>query len=96
MDPLVGQIPLDPFITMGLITFTCGGAGWLIGPTIGSKVFNWKHKQYIPQMKEKEKEFFRRIKRFRVDPSASSMANPVPGMSFPLKPNMLGCARDGY
>lgn len=31
-------------------------------------------------MDEKEKEFYRRIKRFRVDPSASSMANPVPGM----------------
>ena len=33
-------------------------------------------------MDEKEKEFYRRIKRFRVDPSASSVANPVPGMSL--------------
>lgn len=27
MDALVSQITLDPFITLGLITFTCGGVG---------------------------------------------------------------------
>ena len=30
-------------------------------------------------MDEKEKEFYNRVKKYRVDPSASSMANPVPG-----------------
>lgn len=35
-------------------------------------------------MDEKEKEFYRRIKTYRVDPSASSMANPVPGTFNPL------------
>lgn len=30
------------------------------------------------QMEKKEKEFYGRIKKFRVDPSASSAANPVP------------------
>lgn len=78
MDALVSQIPLDPFITLGLITFACGGAGWLIGPTIGSLAFNWRNRKFRVQMDEKEKEFYRRIKRFRVDPSNSSMANPVP------------------
>jgi mitochondrial import inner membrane translocase subunit TIM23 len=28
--------------------------------------------------KQKEKEFYSRIKKYRVDPSASSLANPVP------------------
>jgi len=42
-------------------------------------------------MDEKEKEFYRRIKRFRVDPSASSMANPVPGMF-----SILGGEGSGY
>lgn len=28
--------------------------------------------------RQKEVEFYRRVKKFRVDPSASSMANPVP------------------
>jgi len=78
MDALVSQIPLDPFITLGLITFTCGGIGWLTGPTVGTGVFNWRNRKFKAQMDEKEKEFYRRIKRFRVDPSASSMANPVP------------------
>jgi import inner membrane translocase subunit TIM23 len=80
MDALVSQIPLDPFITLGLITFTCGGLGWLAGPVVGTAVFNWRNRKFRAQMDEKEKEFYRRIKRYRVDPSASSMANPVPGM----------------
>lgn len=79
MDALVGQIPLDPFITLGLITFTCGGIGWLVGPILGTAAFNLKNRKFRSQMDEKEKEFYRRVKRFRVDPSASSMANPVPG-----------------
>ncbi|CZR51018.1 probable PAM17 Presequence translocase-associated motor subunit, required for stable complex formation between cochaperones Pam16p and Pam18p [Phialocephala subalpina] len=78
MDAIVGQIPLDPFITLGLITFTCGGVGWLAGPIVGTAVFNWRNRKFRGQMDEKEKEFYRRIKRYRVDPSASSMANPVP------------------
>ncbi|KAE9381237.1 Pam17-domain-containing protein [Stipitochalara longipes BDJ] len=78
MDALVSQIPLDPFITLGLITFTCGGIGWLTGPIVGTGVFNLRNRKFKAQMDEKEKEFYRRIKRFRVDPSASSMANPVP------------------
>ena len=82
MDALVSQIPLDPFITLGLITFTCGGIGWLTGPIVGTAVFNLQNRKFKAQMDEKEKEVSsnRRIKRFRVDPSASSMANPVPGM----------------
>ncbi|KAE8448366.1 hypothetical protein EG329_009610 [Mollisiaceae sp. DMI_Dod_QoI] len=78
MDALVSQIPLDPFITLGLITFTCGGLGWLAGPIVGTAFFNWRNRKFRSQMDEKEKEFYRRIKRYRVDPSASSMANPVP------------------
>jgi len=78
MDSIVSQIPLDPFITLGLITFTCGGVGWLLGPIVGTAIFNFRNREFRGQMDEKEKEFYRRIKRFRVDPSASSMANPVP------------------
>jgi len=79
-DPIVSQIPLDPFITLGLISFSCGGVGWLVGPIIGTAIFNWRiGKNKKVQMAEKEVEFYRRVKRYRVDPSASSMANPVPG-----------------
>ncbi|KAK6587351.1 hypothetical protein PZA11_000641 [Diplocarpon coronariae] len=78
MDALVSQIPLDPFVTLGLITFSCGGVGWLLGPIVGTGLFNWRNRKFREQMDVKEKEFYRRVKRFRVDPSASSMANPVP------------------
>lgn len=80
MDAIVGQIPLDPMVTLGLITMACGGTGWLAGPSVGTGVFNWRNRKFRAQMDEKETEFYRRIKRFRVDPSNSSMANPVPGM----------------
>ncbi|TVY32104.1 Presequence translocated-associated motor subunit pam17, mitochondrial [Lachnellula subtilissima] len=78
MDSLVSQFPLDPFITLGIITFLCGGAGWLVGPIVGTGMFNWRNRGVRDQMDQKEREFYRRIKKFRVDPSASSAANPVP------------------
>lgn len=77
MDSIVAQIPLDPFITLGLLTFTCGGLGWLLGPIIGTGVFNMANAKSRGEMIVKEKEFYDRVKRYRVDPSASSMANPV-------------------
>ncbi|PQE31091.1 presequence translocase-associated motor subunit protein [Rutstroemia sp. NJR-2017a WRK4] len=78
MDALVSQVPLDPFITLGLITFACGGVGWLTGPILGTAAFNLKNRKFRQQMDAKEKEFYARVKKYRVDPSASSMANPVP------------------
>ncbi|KAL2883285.1 TIM23 complex component [Colletotrichum sp. CLE4] len=77
-DPLVTQIPLDPFITMGLMTMGFGALGWLIGPSVGSLVFYTLNKRWKTQMTVKEKEFFARIKKNRVDPSVSSVGNPVP------------------
>jgi len=82
MDKLVSQIPLDPFITLGMITFLCGGVGWLAGPVFGTATFNWRNRGVRGQMDDKEKEFYRRVKKYRVDPSASSMGNPVPGKLF--------------
>ncbi|CAK7231378.1 TIM23 complex component [Sporothrix curviconia] len=77
-EPLLSQIPLDPFLTLGLMTFGFAALGWLAGPSIGNVVFyTWK-RQYKTQMTLKETQFFARIKRNRVDPSASSAGNPVP------------------
>ncbi|KAK5988558.1 Presequence translocated-associated motor subunit PAM17 [Cladobotryum mycophilum] len=77
-EPLVGQIPLDPFVTLGLMTFACAGMGWLIGPTIGNQVFYIINRRFKAQMMQKESEFFARVKKHRVDPSNSSAGNPVP------------------
>jgi import inner membrane translocase subunit TIM23 len=50
MDAIVEQIPLDPFTSLGLITFACGGIGWLMGPIVGTGIFNMMNKKYISQM----------------------------------------------
>jgi import inner membrane translocase subunit TIM23 len=49
-EPLLGLIPLDPFITMGLMAFSSATLGWLLGPSLGSGVFNLWHRSIRPQM----------------------------------------------
>ncbi|EEA24913.1 TIM23 complex component [Talaromyces marneffei ATCC 18224] len=79
LDTLGAQVMgLDPFIVLGLATAACGALGWLIGPVLGNTVWGLVYRQYRGGIAIKEKEFFNRIKRFRVDPSANSIANPVP------------------
>ncbi len=70
------QVPLDPFVTLGLMTMACAGMGWLVGPSLGSQVFYLMNRRYKTQMMEKESEFFTRVKKNRVDPSNSSAGNP--------------------
>ncbi|KPM45360.1 hypothetical protein AK830_g1240 [Neonectria ditissima] len=77
-EPIVSQIPLDPVVTLGLMTFACGGMGWLVGPSIGAQVFYMYHRKWKKQITQKEAEFFTRIKKHRVDPTNSSASNPVP------------------
>ncbi|KAF2832273.1 Pam17-domain-containing protein [Ophiobolus disseminans] len=69
---------LDPFMLMGLSTFGMLAAGWLIGPIFGNKVFNVAYRGVLAEFTAKDSGFFNRIKRHRVDPTASSLANPPP------------------
>ncbi|KAG9243128.1 mitochondrial import protein Pam17-domain-containing protein [Calycina marina] len=79
VDPFISQIPLDPFVTLGITCFAAGGAGWLLGPILGTAVFSWRiGRSRKQQMGEKEREFYKRVKKYRVDPSGGSVANPVP------------------
>lgn len=75
-ESVVGKIPLDPFVTLGLMTFSFAALGWLIGPVLGTTVFNLFKRQVKAQMALKESQFFVRIKKHRVDPTSSSMNNP--------------------
>jgi import inner membrane translocase subunit TIM23 len=75
-DSVVGKIPLDPLITLGLMTMGAAALGWLVGPSLGTAVFNALKGKYKGPMAVKESEFFARIKKHRVDPSASSVRNP--------------------
>ncbi|KAG5988082.1 TIM23 complex component [Claviceps lovelessii] len=77
-EPLVMQIPLDPFVTLGLMTLACAGLGWLVGPSIGNQVFYLMNHRLKAQMMQKESEFFTRVKKHRVNPTNSSASNPVP------------------
>jgi len=48
-DALTGQIPLDPILTLGLITLGCTAMGWVVGPSLGNAVFYLiKHKYKAP------------------------------------------------
>ncbi|KAJ5115345.1 Mitochondrial import protein Pam17 [Penicillium alfredii] len=69
---------LDPFVVLGLATAACGAIGWLAGPFVGNGVWGLVYRRFKPSVVVKEKEFFDRIRRFRVDPSTNSIANPVP------------------
>ncbi|RAL12032.1 presequence translocated-associated motor subunit PAM17 [Aspergillus homomorphus CBS 101889] len=69
---------LDPFVVLGMATAACSAAGWLAGPFVGNAVWGLIYRRYKPSLLVKEKEFFDRIRRFRVDPSSNSIANPVP------------------
>lgn len=75
-EPLVAQVPLDPLVTLGLMTMGCAGMGWLVGPSIGNQIFYLMNRRYKTQMVQKETEFFARVKRNRVDPTNSSAGNP--------------------
>lgn len=75
-EPVVMQIPLDPFVTLGLMTLACAAMGWLVGPSIGNQVFYLLNHRLKAQMMSKETEFFARVKKNRVDPTNSSAGNP--------------------
>ncbi|KAA6407336.1 MAG: presequence translocase-associated motor subunit [Lasallia pustulata] len=79
LEALSGQVlGLDPFVVLGLATVGCAAAGWLIGPVLGGTVFGFWYRRFGAQVAEKEREFFYRIKKYRVEPSSQSIANPVP------------------
>lgn len=80
LEWLLGSIPMDPFFSLGLITLSFAGLGWLAGPSLGNAIFYaFKSGGGVKtSMAIKEAEFFARIRKNRVDPSSSSVQNPVP------------------
>jgi import inner membrane translocase subunit TIM23 len=77
-DSVIALVPLEPFITLGLLVFTFAGLGWLAGPAIGSEAFYMLNRTVRRQIRVKESLFLSRIKKNRADPSNSSASNPVP------------------
>lgn len=75
---LAASFGLDPLMVTGLSTIGMLAAGWLIGPFFGGALFSMRYRTMGGDIQRKEREFYNRIKRHRVDPTSSSMANPVP------------------
>ncbi|PNS17817.1 hypothetical protein CAC42_3212 [Sphaceloma murrayae] len=69
---------LDPFIALGLTITAVGGAGWLLGPFVGNAAFLLRNRRTKDAIAKKERDFYDHIKRFRADPTSSSVNNPVP------------------
>ncbi|KAL0946490.1 hypothetical protein HGRIS_012708 [Hohenbuehelia grisea] len=73
--PIMG---VDPFFFYGACTLACVGAGAIIGPTIGSAIWRYTHRRSVALIDAREKEFFHRIAKNRVDPSLQSPTTPIP------------------
>lgn len=77
-DEITKLMPLEPVISMGILTFAATFFGWLIGPIFGNAVWKLFHRSRLPEFVVKDKAFFERIKRHRVNPMGASTNNPVP------------------
>lgn len=77
-DELTKLVPLDPVISMGLITLGATFLGWLIGPIFGNTLWKLLNRSRMPEFTVKERAFFERIKKHRVNPMGASTNNPVP------------------
>ncbi|GAB7345284.1 hypothetical protein MBLNU457_3646t2 [Dothideomycetes sp. NU457] len=69
---------LDPFIGIGLTITAIGGVGWLLGPFVGNTAFGIWKSSLRGEIARREKDFYGHIKRYRADPTSSSVNNPVP------------------
>ncbi|KAI4088719.1 MAG: hypothetical protein LQ344_005875 [Seirophora lacunosa] len=69
---------VDPIFMLALSAVAAGGAGWLLGPFVGEAAFRVVYRREWGRMAAKEKDFYARIRRHRVDPSLASYSNPLP------------------
>ena len=54
------------------------GAGYLMGPIIGSSIWILTHRRSMALIEARDREFHNHIVKNRVDPRAQSATNPVP------------------
>lgn len=69
---------VPPLVTPRSPTFPYLGAGYLVGPILGSTLWRVTHRRTMALIEERDREFHRHIVRNRVDPTAQSAMNPVP------------------
>ena len=59
-------------------SFSYLGAGYLVGPIIGSTLWRVTHRRAMALIEARDREFHQHIVKNRVDPRAQSATNPVP------------------
>lgn len=73
--PIAG---FDPTMVLGGVVIIGGLAGYLVGPFLGTALFNLINKAQLNTFKSMDQLFLQRVKKYRVDPSSQSFSNPVP------------------
>jgi import inner membrane translocase subunit TIM23 len=59
-------------------SFSYLGAGYLVGPILGSTLWRVTHRRTMALIEQRDREFHQHIVKNRVDPRAQSATNPVP------------------
>ncbi|CAK9837610.1 TIM23 translocase complex-associated motor subunit Pam17 [Schizosaccharomyces pombe] len=78
VDPTMTIMGLDLFTLYVIGTIASGGLGWLLGPSIGRKIWTLLHKSQARQIAAREQEFYRHLVKNRVTPQMESYSNPIP------------------
>ncbi|KAF7302383.1 hypothetical protein HMN09_00872000 [Mycena chlorophos] len=69
---------IDPLLLYGGCVILCGGAGWVVGPSVGGSIWRVFHRQSVAQIDALDREFFKHVARNRVDATLQSATNPIP------------------
>ncbi|KAJ7436217.1 mitochondrial import protein Pam17 [Mycena latifolia] len=77
-DPTKPIMGIDPMMFYGGCTVLCMGAGWLIGPSLGSTLWRVLNRKSIAKIDARDREFYKHVAKNRVDAALQSATNPVP------------------
>lgn len=69
---------MDPIISTGIAMTAAMATGWLVGPIFGNTLWRLLYRKRLPEFTIKERAFFERVKKHRVNPAGASTNNPVP------------------
>ncbi|KAJ6526271.1 mitochondrial import protein Pam17 [Mycena vulgaris] len=77
-DPTKPIMGIDPMMFYGGCTILCMGAGYVIGPSIGSSLWRVMNRTSIARIDARDREFYKHVAKNRVDAALQSATNPVP------------------
>ncbi|QLL33755.1 hypothetical protein HG536_0F00800 [Torulaspora globosa] len=78
IDPTQTLLGFDPLMVITAGIAASGALGYLLGPLVGSQIFQMLNRRRLPGFDIKNKEFLKKVIENRVDASSQSFSNPVP------------------